>query len=70
MSRHCEKCCDILSDVHVYLCRDNEKNSLRQKLSFQSLSLKLIISRHKNFAAQVNICCDIQNIVATMFFLL
>ena len=25
MSQHCEKCCDIISDAHLNLCRDNEK---------------------------------------------
>ena len=54
MSRHCEKCCDILSDILLNLCRDNEKFLSRHKLSFKSLSLKLIMlqqieimSRHK-----------------------
>ena len=46
MSRHCEKCCDILSDALLNLYRDNEKFVVT-KTSLFNLSLKLIMSRHK-----------------------
>ena len=29
MSRHYEKCCDIIFDAHLNLCRENEKSMSR-----------------------------------------
>ena len=41
MSRHCEKCCNILSDALLNLCRDNKKIIINKK-----------ICHHKNFLFQ------------------
>ena len=54
MSRHCEKCCDILSDALLNLCRDNKKFSATETLIFK-LSLKLIMSRQKEIMLQHNL---------------
>ena len=42
MSRHCEKCFDILSNALLNLCRDNEK-FVATETSLFNLSLKLIM---------------------------
>ena len=35
MSRHCKKCCDILSDALFNLCRDNKKICPDRNFPFQ-----------------------------------
>ena len=35
MSQHCEKCCDILSDALLNLCRDNENFFRHKNFPFQ-----------------------------------
>ena len=60
MSRHCEKCCNIISDALLNLCRDNEIFFTTTETFLFKLSLKLIMSRHKKIYAQVNLCCDIK----------
>ena len=69
MPRHCEKCCDILSDALLNLCCDNEKYFVVTETFLFKLSLKLIMSRHKKYYAQVNLCCDIQKYCRDNVFL-
>ena len=58
MSRHCEKCCDILFYVHVYLCRDKIK-LCRDKVFFFFFLLKSTV--------RINLVTTESNYVATNF---
>ena len=77
MSRQCEKCCDILSDVHANLCRDNEKKKFatktflpipESKVDYLATQRKYVVTQ-KKFDAQGNLCCDIQKYCRNNVFL-
>ena len=56
MSRHCEKCCDILSDALLNLCCDNEKICRDRNFSFQFESkVDYVATQRKYVATQVNL---------------
>ena len=47
MSRHCKKCCDIISDAHFNLCRNI-------KCSFQIESKFIYVATQRNYVATLN----------------
>ena len=70
MSRHYEKCCDILSDALLNLCRDNEKICHDRNFPFQFESkVDYVVTQRKYVATQVNLCCNIQKYYCNNVFL-